>query len=192
MEKIKEITNIEHIKIIMNQKRRDVLQVLRTANKPMTAKQIADVLGVNPATISFHTNKLCDIGILNVASTKVIHGIVAKYLEPAAAQFIIITNESEPAAADYIKNNLAQEAESIFEKAKQNFLKNCMMTKAMLNKLSYNELYMTFDELKEFNLLINNFVNNHSQPVKSDQICFRLFVSCISDDDNLADKKSCC
>lgn len=57
------------IKVIMNEKRKNVMKALANANAPMTLNEIANVIGVEKLATGT-TNPMIEAGYIKVAGTK--------------------------------------------------------------------------------------------------------------------------
>lgn len=122
----------------------------------------------------------------------VIHGIVAKYMEPAASSFRIMVNTADKSIVKLMKNRMSAEAEVLFEKGKNDYIQNCGMRKSLMKRISYNDVYLTLEQLNEFNEFLDKLVTENSTADDPDKIRFKLFSSYISDDEDSLVQKSCC
>ena len=97
----------EELRAYVHPLRQRILQLLALAPAGMTAKQLADRLGIAPSSAGHHLAALEKIGLVRLARTELIHGLTAKYYEAAPAD--ICLRDTEPAAAE-MKNALMQDA----------------------------------------------------------------------------------
>ncbi len=65
--KVRVIADPEVIKLMLEDTRRKILQLLR--NKEMTISQLSEILGKTPQTIYHHIEKLKDAGLVEVKRT---------------------------------------------------------------------------------------------------------------------------
>ena len=65
--------------IYMNPQRQRLLKALEVSGKPMTPKQLSNVLKISASSVSLHIRKLEELGLLELDHTESIHGIQAKY-----------------------------------------------------------------------------------------------------------------
>ena len=65
--------------IYMNPQRQRLLKALEVSGKPMTPKQLSNVLKISASSVSLHIRKLVELGLLELDHTESIHGIQAKY-----------------------------------------------------------------------------------------------------------------
>lgn len=64
---------------------------MQIIGEPVTAKNIADRLGITPSSTKHHLEKLELIGLVELSHTKLINGIAAKYIKLSDVQELIIT-----------------------------------------------------------------------------------------------------
>ncbi|ASJ15981.1 transcriptional regulator [Thermococcus chitonophagus] len=85
--RVKVITDPEVIKVMLEDTRRKILQLLR--NKEMTISQLSEILGKTPQTIYHHIEKLKDAGLVEVKRTEMKGNLVEKYYGRTADVFYI-------------------------------------------------------------------------------------------------------
>lgn len=78
--------------------RQRILNLLFLTPEGMTAKQLADKLGVAPSSAGHHLAALEAIGMVRLARTQQVHGLTAKYYEAIRAD--VCLRDTEAAAAD--------------------------------------------------------------------------------------------
>lgn len=80
------ISDIKQLKALSHSSRVKILQAL--ADKPMTAKQLADQFGEEPAKTSYHVKQLLKVGLVELVFTRETqNGIVEKYYRSIARDF---------------------------------------------------------------------------------------------------------
>lgn len=79
----------ERIKAFTNPYRLKLLYVLRETRRPLTATEVAKTIGDGPGKVHYHMRALEAAGIVVVARTETINGIVARYYEPAARHYSV-------------------------------------------------------------------------------------------------------
>jgi DNA-binding transcriptional ArsR family regulator len=80
------ITDIKQLKALSHASRVKILSSL--ADKPMTAKQLADLFGEEPAKTSYHVKQLLKVGLVELKFTRETqNGIVEKYYQAIAKEF---------------------------------------------------------------------------------------------------------
>ncbi|AEH24981.1 winged helix-turn-helix domain-containing protein [Pyrococcus yayanosii] len=85
--KVKVITDPEVIKIMLEDTRRKILQLLRS--REMTISQLSEILGKTPQTIYHHIEKLKEAGLVEVKRTEMKGNLVEKYYGRTADVFYI-------------------------------------------------------------------------------------------------------
>lgn len=80
------ISDIKQLKALSHASRVRILQTL--VEKPMTAKQLADQFGEEPAKTSYHVKQLLKVGLVELVFTRETqNGIVEKYYQAIARDF---------------------------------------------------------------------------------------------------------
>jgi DNA-binding transcriptional ArsR family regulator len=80
------ISDIKQLKALSHASRVKILSTL--AEKPMTAKQLADLFGEEPAKTSYHVKQLLKVGLVELKFTRETqNGIVEKYYQAIAKEF---------------------------------------------------------------------------------------------------------
>jgi DNA-binding transcriptional ArsR family regulator len=80
------ISDIKQLKALSHSSRVKILSCL--AEKPMTAKQLADQFGEEPAKTSYHVKQLLKVGLVELKFTKETqNGIIEKYYRAIAKEF---------------------------------------------------------------------------------------------------------
>ncbi|MGE5676296.1 MAG: ArsR/SmtB family transcription factor [Mycobacterium leprae] len=80
------ISDIKQLKALSHASRVKILSVL--SEKPMTAKQLADQFGEEPAKTSYHVKQLLKVGLVELKFTRETqNGIIEKYYQSIAKEF---------------------------------------------------------------------------------------------------------
>lgn len=80
------ISDIKQLKALSHASRVKILSSL--AEKPMTAKQLADMFGEEPAKTSYHVKQLLKVGLVELKFTRETqNGIIEKYYQSIAREF---------------------------------------------------------------------------------------------------------
>ncbi len=79
----------ERIKAFTHPYRLKLLHVLRSAQLPMTATEVARALGDGPGRVHYHMRILEAAGIVGLARTETVNGIVARYYQPSARHYSV-------------------------------------------------------------------------------------------------------
>ncbi len=69
----------KELDIYINPQRQNLLRCMQIAGVPMTAKQIADKIGISASSVQHHIRLLIELGIVEQSHTEQIHGIKATY-----------------------------------------------------------------------------------------------------------------
>jgi DNA-binding transcriptional ArsR family regulator len=81
------IRDIKQLKALSHPARVKILNHLQS--KPMTAKQLADQFGEEPAKTSYHVKQLLRVGLVELVQTRTTqNGIIEKYYQSVAKEFI--------------------------------------------------------------------------------------------------------
>ncbi len=75
------------VKAFTHPYRMKLLHVLKDLREPATATDVARALGDGPGKAHYHMRILESAGIVVLARTEVVNGIIARYYEPAAKRF---------------------------------------------------------------------------------------------------------
>ena len=73
------LTGKKELDIYMNPQRQNILRQMQIFGEPMTAKQVADRVGISASSVQHHIRLLSELGILEQSHTEQIHGITATY-----------------------------------------------------------------------------------------------------------------
>lgn len=180
MEKEKELSTLEELRVYSDPYRVEILFNFEELGRPATCKEVADIMGEVPAKVYYHIKKMEKVGILELVYTKNINGIIAKYYEPTAESFVIKSKYSENESINSIKvTQTTRVLSDIFDKAKEDFLQNAQpdVSKGPNRKgiVHYSEIYMTDDEEKQFNEYIDNFIKNREHlPNRNHRVFFSM------------------
>lgn len=80
------ISDIKQLKALSHASRVKILSAI--AEKPMTAKQLADQFGEEPAKTSYHVKQLLKVGLVELKFTRETqNGIIEKYYQSIAKEF---------------------------------------------------------------------------------------------------------
>ncbi len=71
----------EEIKVLFNPLRLKILDTFLIYKKPITVKQLATLLGMQPSRVHYHVMLLLKIDVIELVRTEIINGIVAKYYQ---------------------------------------------------------------------------------------------------------------
>lgn len=98
--------------------RQNILFELSLRPQGMTAKQLADALGIAPSSAGHHLGKLEQMGLAELARTEVIHGFRAKFYKAADVTVNIDVHRAAPLMHKaLLNNNTAQQLQRMFDVA---------------------------------------------------------------------------
>ena len=84
------IDNLETLKLLADPLRVEIMQAFAAApDVAKTVKQVAQALRAKPTKLYYHVNLLEEHGLLHVAESRVVSGIIEKSYLPAARSFTI-------------------------------------------------------------------------------------------------------
>ena len=73
------LTGKKELDIYVNPQRQNILRLMQISGVPMTAKQLADQVGISASSVQHHIRLLIELGIVEPSHTEQIHGITATY-----------------------------------------------------------------------------------------------------------------
>ncbi|MBN2874302.1 MAG: helix-turn-helix transcriptional regulator [Spirochaetales bacterium] len=84
------------VKAFTHPYRMKLVHVFRETRRAMTATEVARVLGDGPGRVHYHMRVLEAAGIVKVARTETVNGILARYYEPTAKHYSVADAMSGP------------------------------------------------------------------------------------------------
>lgn len=100
----------EEIKIMSDPLRLTIYKTFHKFGRPATAKEVADELGLAPAKVHYHVQKMLSIAILELDHTQEINGIIAKFFKVTADSFVIDYSN----ISDKVKNSVYSKSENLY------------------------------------------------------------------------------
>ena len=79
------ITDLETLKAVSSPFRQNLMRLM--SEKPRTVKEMAEELDMPPSRLYYHINQLAKYGIIRVAKTQIVSGIVEKHYQISARAF---------------------------------------------------------------------------------------------------------
>ncbi|HON42436.1 MAG TPA: winged helix-turn-helix domain-containing protein [Bacillota bacterium] len=79
------VSNIDELRALLDRKRVVILRML--AEEPLTVKQLADKMGLVPASVHYHVKVLERSGLVDLVGSKEKSGILEKYYRSIAREF---------------------------------------------------------------------------------------------------------
>lgn len=179
----KVLTTIEEIRIFSDPYRMKIMNQFQKASRPVTIKEIADKLGEVPAKVYYHARKLESIGLLEIAETKIINGITAKYY--TAYEGTIEINHAQ--VDDSFKDIYISEAQKLiartFDDSKERYLTNKTSNPAGVALLMNSDLYLTPEEASRLKADLEKLTRQYSKKTKPEQASYHFFTSMSNDPD---------
>lgn len=94
-QKIISLSSKEELNIYMSPQRQQLLRIMRIAGKPMTAKALADRLGISASSAAHHISKLVRLEVVEQDHTETVNGILARYFRLADATVSIGSHKED-------------------------------------------------------------------------------------------------
>lgn len=156
------ITTEKELRTYMHPLRQNILFELSLRPQGMTAKQLADALGIAPSSAGHHLGKLEQMGLAELARTEVIHGFCAKFYKAADVTVNIDVHRAAPLMHKaLLNNNTAQQLQRMFDVA-QHMQPGDEKANPLLAGARYSTVHLTQREAQEFSNMISNFSHSHS------------------------------
>lgn len=185
--------------------RLNIVQTFYEYDKPLTVKMVSDALGEVPAKVHYHVKKLEKHGILVLVYTKEINGIIAKYYEPTAEDFKIAGSGGlGKHTKEFLRNNVEIVLDKEFNDTKELFIKSLRLVakdkekkdkkyhdKSFTGHLCSERVYLTEEEVKEFETFMQKFRKKINVELKNDPLRkeYKLFMTLMEVLDGIEDLK---
>ncbi|MCK5811564.1 MAG: helix-turn-helix transcriptional regulator [Clostridiales bacterium] len=111
------LKTLKEIRVFQDPYRQQIIKVYEQSNKPMTAKQVADILGETPSKVHYHVKVLEKFSFLVLSHTENINGIIARYMKIAYHNVKIQRSNDNK-----IKDEIYTMVENQFDKMKENYI----------------------------------------------------------------------
>lgn len=156
------ITTEKELRTYMHPLRQKILFELSLRPQGMTAKQLADALGIAPSSAGHHLGKLEQMGLAELARTEVIHGFCAKFYKAADVTVNIGAYPAVPLMHEaLLNNNTAQQLQRIFDVA-PHMQPGDEKANPLLAGSRYATVHLTQREAQEFSSMLADFFHSHS------------------------------
>lgn len=167
---ILELKTDEEVKVVTDPYRSKIMDVYSEKKVPMTVKQVADELGEVPAKIHYHVKKLIAIDVLELAKTKEVNGIIAKYYkykyDYIRVNFANLSSKVYAGGKEIIENTFSKYADMF----KDDIMLHIENIKQRENESNHpqllihkNKLYMTIEEHASFMKEIKTLLKKYSE-----------------------------
>ncbi|QOR36125.1 helix-turn-helix transcriptional regulator [Clostridium sp. 'deep sea'] len=157
MKEVQSLTTVEEIRAFVDPFRLDILRTYYNLGKPATVKQIADEMNEVPSKIHYHVKKLEKVNILKLHHTEEIKGIIAKYYLPTAKSYE--TKKKDDNDPELFLSEAQQMVENVMDTYKKKIFD---IIKDKYVRICYQNLYLTDDELEEFTVMVESFIDSHN------------------------------
>ena len=171
MEKTIYLKTDKEVRIGFDPYRMRILEAYFIRKTPMTAKQVADILSEHHSKINYHIKKLYDIDLLEVAYTKSINGITAKFYRLKYQNILIDKEVRQKSFVNKYRDNSRHVNHQIYSAWFQDDMFEA--DKVQADKSNYNgwdvrtfyqKVYMTIKERQEYTKMIEEFLSKHKEP----------------------------
>jgi len=112
----------ERIKAFTHPYRMKLIHVFRETRRPMTATEVARVLGEGPGKVHYHMRVLEAAGLVAVIRTETVNGIVARYYEPTARHYSVSDAARGTVGGEPIRDEVARMISRRFRDGLRSFL----------------------------------------------------------------------
>lgn len=171
-----ELKTLEDIRIYSDPYRLQILDTFKQLNHPATMKEVADTMGEVPAKVYYHAKKLESIGLLQLADTKVINGITAKYYKPFDGAIHIKQSYFDDSLKQVALTETEKLLSNLYDESKKRFLKSSR-SESSSGQLSSDHVYLTAQEAEEFQKWVTAFLKNHQTRTSEDSKPYEIFVT---------------
>lgn len=162
------LTGKKELDIYMNPQRQNILRLMQIHGEPMTAKQIADRVGISASSVQHHIRLLRELGIVEQSHTEQIHGITATYFRVLPVNVRIgsfIADEHSNQRIALLQTSL----NSVFNGFVEYCGKTCDPTGCdhPLGDMLFGIQHLREDEAKQLYALIGAFLEAHETPAEN-------------------------
>jgi DNA-binding transcriptional ArsR family regulator len=160
MDETRSLTTLEEIKAMNDPYRLQIFFYFQRMGRPATVKEIADNMGEVPAKVHYHVKKLESAGILRLAYTKNVNGIIAKYYELTARDFNIRVNNLAPdVSKKVVDHNIKLTMMAAYDNSKKIIIEQ--IEEGCNPMLSINTLHLTDEKVKELRKILSDFIKSN-------------------------------
>lgn len=156
----------KELRIFMLPLRQRIIKEMQIIGKPVTAKNIADRLGITPSSAKHHLGKLELIGLVEPSHTKLINGITAKYIKLSNVTIKIgqELNDTFSDERNLLVKNIISEIYSGYEKA----INSIHSVESSKKNKKYGDvlsgiIHLSDEDLEEIYTIVNNYINTHEK-----------------------------
>lgn len=163
--KILYLTTEKELRTYMHPMRQRILFLLGRNKGGMTAKQLADALGIVPSSAGHHLSELETAGLVELARTEKIHGFTAKFYK--TTNVCVSLSKLPPEAAsvrravlqNHVNDNYNQWADAM-----EAFDESGVLRNPESGDFSSGMLYLSKQDTAALHRQIRDFCDAHAQP----------------------------
>jgi DNA-binding transcriptional ArsR family regulator len=115
------IDNLEMLKVATDPTRLDIVKVIRFENRPLSVKQIAEKLGVDPRNLYYHIKLLEEHGLIVVVETRIVSNLAEKFYHLKAIEWridnFILSPESGQSAYEITAHTILEDTRRDLQQA---------------------------------------------------------------------------
>lgn len=159
------IDDLDTLRALSDRQRLRIMEAFaRHGGMPRTVKEVARELGESPTKLYYHVNLLEQHGLLVVAESRLVSGIVEKSYMPSARQFRVDRELLAGAAAAgtnavEVSDAIAQVIESGVDELRTALASGVVVPGDGRNLVSYGTLRLTQDQARHVRALLADIVN---------------------------------
>jgi DNA-binding CsgD family transcriptional regulator len=161
----------KHLRIFTLPLRQRILRTMRIIGKPVTTKQLADMLGIAPSSARHHIMKLKEIGLVEHDHYQTINGIKADYLIAADVNVSIGTDISDAHTAERESASqvmLFEIADRFLSTLSSRREKAAASPGQFFGDLLGGIVHLSTEDAEKLYLMIRDFLDSHALPKNSD------------------------
>lgn len=166
-QKIISLSSKEELDIYMSPQRQRLLRTMRIAGKPVTAKALADKLGVSASSAAHHISKLVQLGVVEEDHTESVNGILAHYFRLADVTVNIGSQKEDglDGERNAIMQNILLNTLKGLGKGVEHALKTGIPQERLADHGDFSSgvIYLKPEDSSELMRLIREYINNHEQ-----------------------------
>ena len=158
------LTGKKELDIYVNPQRQNILRLMQISGVPMTAKQLADQVGISASSVQHHIRLLIELGIVEPSHTEQIHGITATYF-----RVLPKTVRIGSLVADENSNQRVALMQANLTRTFTGFLEYCSGTsEATIGDQQFGDMlsgitHLKPEEAKALYSMIANFLQTHEE-----------------------------
>ena len=158
------LTTLKQLKVYMDPVRQQILRTMEILAEPVTAKKLADKMGVTPSSAKHHLTQLERIGLVCVDHTEQIHGITAVFYRVLPVEVSIGMNlEAHAEERSVIAENQIASVFSRFS-SKAKAYPQTAENEPFAGDMHTGVLHLTQREADELYRTVRAYIRGHETP----------------------------